>query len=104
MAGYQGRKGPNISNYLANLNTIPSAHDVVDEDFNIDAELAQFTNIEFLDFDTGNFLDQSVPEYNAEGKKNADDAEGIDFVNGGYRSSSHFSPNMSLCLNQISNE
>lgn len=82
MAGWQGRKGPNVSHYLANLNALPSAHDVVDDNFNIDKELAQFTNTEFLDFDTGNFLEQSVPDYDADGKKNVDDAKGLDFVNG----------------------
>jgi hypothetical protein len=83
MAGYQGRKGPNVSHYLANLNAIPSsAHDVVDDDFNIDKELAQFTNTEFLDFDTGSFLEQSVPEYIPDGKEDGDDAKGLDFGNG----------------------
>lgn len=82
MAGWQGRKSPNVSHYLANLNAIPSAHDVIDDDFDIDKELAQFTNTEFLDFDTGLFLEQTVPEYIPDGKEIANDAKDLDFVNG----------------------
>lgn len=86
MASYQGRKGPNVSNYLANLNAIPSSHDVSpDENFKFDEELAQFTNTEFFDFDTGNLLEQNVPEYNSEEEKKVKggiDGKGIDYVNG----------------------
>ncbi|KAL9136218.1 MAG: hypothetical protein Q9175_002566, partial [Cornicularia normoerica] len=66
MDGYKGRKAPNVSHYLANLNALPSAHEVAiqqQEEFNIDDELAQFTNTEFLDFDAGDFLEQPMPEY-----------------------------------------
>lgn len=62
MDGYKGRKAPNVSTYLANLNAIPSAHDVAiqqQDDFNFDNELAQFTNTEFLDFDA----EFPMPEY-----------------------------------------
>ena len=62
-------------------------------------ELAQFTNAEFLDFDTGNFLEQQpISEYDAEIEERArkDNAstgstaarkvsgrmKGMDFVNG----------------------
>ena len=66
MDGYKGRKAPNVSHYLANLNALPSAHEVATqqrEDFNIEAELAQFTNTEFLDFDAQEFLEPPMPEY-----------------------------------------
>ena len=56
MDGYKSRKAPNVSHFLANLNALPSAHEVASQqqdDFNIDDELAQFTNTEFLDFDAG---------------------------------------------------
>jgi hypothetical protein len=64
MAGYNGRRPPGFSQqYLHELNTIPSAYDQAlqqqDDSFNIDAELALFTNAEFLDFD--NFGDISLP-------------------------------------------
>ena len=64
--GYKGRKAPNVSHYLANLNALPSAHEVAtqqQEEFNIEDELAQFTNTEFLDFDAGDFMEQPMPEY-----------------------------------------
>lgn len=71
MEGYKGRKAPNVSSYLANLNALPSAHDVATqqqhqqhEDFSFDDELAQFTNAEFLDQDVGDYLEQQpMPEY-----------------------------------------
>lgn len=62
MEGYKGRKAPNVSSYLANLNALPSAHDVAtqhqQEDFSFEKELAQFTNAEFLDQDVGDYLEQ----------------------------------------------
>lgn len=92
MAGFAGRKAPNVSQYIANLNAIPSAHDVAgqQETFgDLEEELAQFTNTEFLDFDTGSFLEQPAPEYDSgqdeHGKKNGsahDDVKGLDFVDG----------------------
>lgn len=57
MSGYNGRRAPNFSQYLEDLNTIPSPYDQAlqqqqqQDSFNIDAELALFTNAEFLDFD-----------------------------------------------------
>ena len=63
MDGYKSRKTPNVSHFLANLNTLPSAHEVAtqqQDDFNIEDELAQFTNTEFLDFDAGEL---PMPEY-----------------------------------------
>ncbi|KAL1965094.1 hypothetical protein VTN77DRAFT_6007 [Rasamsonia byssochlamydoides] len=61
MSSYNGRRGPNFSQYLEDLNTIPSPYDQVQqqEPFNLDAELALFTNAEFLDF--GHFGDLSMP-------------------------------------------
>ena len=66
MDGYKGRKAPNVSSYLANLNAIPSAHDLAtqqqQEDFSIEDELAQFTNTDFLDFDADGYMEQ-MPDY-----------------------------------------
>ena len=63
MNGYKARKAPNVSHYLANLNAIPSAHDVAtqQDEFNIEDELAQFTNTEFLDFDAEGMMEQPMP-------------------------------------------
>lgn len=63
MTSYNGRRAPNFSQYLEDLNTIPSPYDQSgqqqNEPFNIDAELALFTNAEFLDF--GHFGDLNMP-------------------------------------------
>lgn len=95
MEGYKGRKAPNLSNFLANLNALPSAHDVAtqqQEDFNMDHDLAQYTNTEFLDFDAADFLEQPLPEYDPslETKAMRENAaandkigaKGLDFVTG----------------------
>ena len=95
MDGYKGRKAPNVSHYLANLNALPSAHDMAtqqQEDFNIDDELAQFTNTEFLDFDAGDLLEQPMPEYDPSVEEKARrentvanneiGGKGMDFVTG----------------------
>ena len=91
MAGYNsGRKAPNVSQYLANLNAMPSPHDVAtqqEENFGLDDDLAQFTNAEFLDFDTrADFLDQGMPEFGPNQGEHARrqsagniDAKGMDF-------------------------
>ncbi|OXV10689.1 hypothetical protein Egran_01548 [Elaphomyces granulatus] len=63
MSSYNGRRVPNFSQFLDDLNTIPSPYDQAlqqqDDSFNIDAELALFTNTEFLDFDSHG--DMSIP-------------------------------------------
>lgn len=96
MATYQPRKGSNVSQYIANLNTMPSAHDVAtqqeEQNFNIDEELAQFTNTDFFDYDPADFLDQSIPDLNpAQGEHARSDnastndkigAKGMHFVTG----------------------
>lgn len=69
MSGYNGRRAPNFSQYLEDLNAIPSPYDQAlqqqQDSFNLDAELALFTNAEFLDFDSfdngGGFGDMNVP-------------------------------------------
>jgi hypothetical protein len=70
MSGYNGRRAPNFSQYLEELNTAPiydhppapaaagggaGGQTQSQEDlFDVDAELAMFTNAEFLDFDALN--------------------------------------------------
>ena len=61
MSQYNGRRAPNVSQYIANLNTIPSAADVAgQQDFAnfVDDDLAMFTNTQFFDFD----MNEPVPE------------------------------------------
>ena len=67
MSGFNGsRRGPNVSQYIANLNAIPSSHDVVNQHdgaFNLEEDLAVFTNAEFYDFDMGEEIDQQPMPY-----------------------------------------
>ncbi|OJD18392.1 hypothetical protein AJ78_01572 [Emergomyces pasteurianus Ep9510] len=64
MSGYNGRRAPNFSQYLNELNTIPSPYDQAQQAqdlFDVDAELALFTNAEFLDFDPIGNLPVDIP-------------------------------------------
>ncbi|KAL9019309.1 MAG: hypothetical protein Q9185_003387 [Variospora sp. 1 TL-2023] len=91
MAGYGGRKGPNVAHYLANLNAIPSEHDVVTQqqqpdDFDFSNDLAAFTNTEFFDFDQGEHVFQSpVVEFDASNQA-LDPADTAAVTQGGIKS------------------
>ncbi|KAL5340032.1 hypothetical protein BJX70DRAFT_362534 [Aspergillus crustosus] len=69
MAEFNGRRAPNFSQYLEDLNAIPSPYEMVmqqqqqqqQESFNLDNELSLFTNTEFFDFDTLN--DLNIPSF-----------------------------------------
>lgn len=55
---YNGRRGPNVSEYIANLNAIPSAQEIQGQDnLNFEDDLALFTNTQFFDFDHQQDLD-----------------------------------------------
>ncbi|KAG5976696.1 hypothetical protein E4U58_000029 [Claviceps cyperi] len=60
MSTYNGRHGPNVSAYLRDLNTI-SPHDTTatapEDSFNMEDDLALFTNTQFFDFDSGQNTD-----------------------------------------------
>lgn len=49
---FPGRRAPNVSQYLANLNVIPSEHDQQQEEgFNFENDLDMFTNTDFINYD-----------------------------------------------------
>jgi hypothetical protein len=82
---YNGRRGGgvNVSEYIANLNAIPTAQDIENsqENFNMDDELAMFTNAQFLDFDGLN-ADLQSTGFGAEGQGAAPesaDMKSLDF-------------------------
>lgn len=60
MSTYNGRHGPNVSAYLRDLNTI-SPRDTTaaaaEDGFNMEDDLALFTNTQFFDFDSGQNTD-----------------------------------------------
>jgi hypothetical protein len=87
---YNGRRGPNVSEYIANLNAIPSAQEIRSnqEDFNIDDDLAMFTNTQFFDFDVGSGADLHIDDINFDGlgghsvASESIDLKPVDFSNG----------------------
>ncbi|KAJ5812333.1 hypothetical protein N7474_008634 [Penicillium riverlandense] len=95
MAGYNGRRAPNFSQYLDDLNAIPSPYDQAvqqqqqqQNSFNVDEELALFTNAEFFDFDK--FGGLSLPTFDSvDNTKTNDptsheaDMKFLDFLNDG---------------------
>ncbi|KAI9743429.1 MAG: hypothetical protein M1835_002906, partial [Candelina submexicana] len=95
MSGYNGRRGPNVSQYIANLNTIPSPHDMTTQSQDgalIEADLALFTNTQFFDFDPTN-VETDLVEYDREQEQRArrDNAtahknsmKGMEFMNGDF--------------------
>ncbi|GIJ82425.1 hypothetical protein Asppvi_000933 [Aspergillus pseudoviridinutans] len=85
MSGYNGRRAPNFSQYLDDLNAIPSPYDQAlqqqqrQDTFNLDADLSLFTNTEFFDFD--NLGDLNLPTFDA---VNEDSAKPTERQNGGH--------------------
>jgi hypothetical protein len=70
MASYNGQRGPNVSEFIANLNAIPSAQDMAagqGQDFNLDDDLAMFTNTQFFDFDLGQDADLQPSNFDFNG-------------------------------------
>ncbi|KAL4889667.1 putative bZIP transcription factor [Aspergillus ambiguus] len=70
MSEFNGRRAPNFSQYLEDLNAIPSPYDQAlqqqqqqQDVFNLDAELSMFTNTEFFDFD--HLGDLNLPTFNS---------------------------------------
>ena len=62
MANYHGRKAPNVSQYIRDLNAIsPQDNSPRDEGFNLDDELFTFTNTQFFDLDSGQNTDFQAP-------------------------------------------
>ncbi len=88
MSAFNGRRVSNVSQYVANLNAIPSAHDAAlqqQEGFSLEDDLAMFTNTEFFDFDLG---DTAVA---APVAPSHDEAKGLDFLNGRSQRGSYIS-------------
>ncbi|PWY93775.1 hypothetical protein BO94DRAFT_352230 [Aspergillus sclerotioniger CBS 115572] len=90
MSEFNGRRAPNFSQYLDDLNAIPSPYDQAiqqqqQESYNFDAELSLFTNTEFFDFDQ--LGDLNLPTFDAmeENTVKKETAQGInsdmDFLN-----------------------
>ncbi|KAF2004923.1 hypothetical protein P154DRAFT_21948 [Amniculicola lignicola CBS 123094] len=53
MSGYNGRRGPNVSQYVANLNQVPAQglDLLAEQPVNLEEDLAVFANSEFIDWE-----------------------------------------------------
>jgi hypothetical protein len=61
MSSYNGRRGVNVSQYIANLNTVPQPEDALESPTNPeDDQLSLFTK-EFMDWDGNGFGQSSAP-------------------------------------------
>lgn len=74
MANLHGRNGINYSQYINNLNALPTGYEqesLQPDDVSIDRELAMFTNTDFVDFETNNNPPNGVPvNYDVEKYRN----------------------------------
>ncbi|KAL4957866.1 hypothetical protein BDW69DRAFT_155191 [Aspergillus filifer] len=92
MAEYNGRRAPNFSQYLDDLNAIPSPYDVAiqqqqqQEGFNFDSDLSLFTNTEFFDFDLNLPPFEPIEENNQKGNNvnRKSDMEFLDMLGDGF--------------------
>lgn len=93
MSEFNGRRAPNFSQYLDDLNAIPSPYDQAvqqqqkQDSFNLDAELSLFTNAEFFDFDQLNLptfdsVDNDKLKDNSNNVEQNPDLKFLDFLNG----------------------
>lgn len=96
MSEFNGRRAPNFSQYLEDLNAIPSPYDQAvqqqqqQDSFNLDAELSLFTNAEFFDFDhlgdlnlpTFDSVDNDKLKDNSNNTDQNPDLKFLDFLNG----------------------
>lgn len=86
MAAYNGRRAPNVSQYIANLNTIPSAAEAAAQpDFGgFEADLDLFTNTQFFDFDMNQDVPKLPGDMNFSGEQSRSQQgqdKGLNFVN-----------------------
>ncbi|KAL4940406.1 hypothetical protein BDV06DRAFT_20417 [Aspergillus oleicola] len=107
MAEYNGRRAPNFSQYLDDLNAIPSPYDVAvqqqqqQEGFNFDSDLSLFTNTEFFDFDLNLPPFEPIEENNQKGNNanQKSDMEFLDMLDGFGNVNDYAAPQM----NQMNN-
>lgn len=83
MANYNGRRAPNVSQYIAGLNSIPSQADLAAQnDFpDFEDSLAMFTNTEF--YELPGLQDFSAPQQPQQQQgQNVGQENGVGFGNG----------------------
>lgn len=79
MSAFNGRRQSNTFSSIANLNALPSEYELAmqqqRDSFDLEADLAMFTNTQFFDFDVGD-----VPD-TAQGFVQQDVVPAVDFLN-----------------------
>jgi hypothetical protein len=71
---YDGRRAPNVSEFVSQLNAIPTAQDLQNaENFNLDEDLSMFTDTQFFDFDLGQAADLRPFDFDVSGHPAAAD-------------------------------
>ena len=94
MANFAGRRAPNVSQYIAELNVVRPERDdalAADDAYDFETNLNLFTNAEFLDYPVDDIaLDHSVLDYTSSQDEQATRASfvpkeeyshGLDFAN-----------------------
>lgn len=63
MSAYRGHRGPNVSQYIANLNTLSPTQDLLADPLPIDDDLSAFLNADFFDVNAtrGSSIDFAAP-------------------------------------------
>ncbi|KAF2231265.1 hypothetical protein EV356DRAFT_299154 [Viridothelium virens] len=96
MAGYGGRRAPNVSEYIRTLNQLPSAADIAAQQSpagfeGLDEDLAPFVNTEFFDYDAGEMTNPAMSMGFGPGQTRPENASGpgnnntFDFLNTDYQ-------------------
>lgn len=85
MAYNNHRRGPNVSAFIANLNAIPTEQEMSAENFNLEDDLALFTNTQFFDFDVAQGTDLHGDSFDGLGGQSTTsevDMKPLDFTGG----------------------
>ncbi|KAF4125833.1 Basic region leucine zipper [Geosmithia morbida] len=94
MPPYSGRKGPNMSQYLRDLNAVSPQDAAGDDGIEIQEDLSFFANTQFYDLDSGQNTDYQAPPVKPEAVSQAPEPtsvmgemSSIDFMNGEFLTS-----------------
>lgn len=61
MSGYKGPRGPNVSQYIANLNQLSPPTDNLADPVPVNDDFSAFLNTDFFDINGGNNVDLTSP-------------------------------------------
>lgn len=105
MSTYSARRAPNVSQYIANLNTVPSAADLAaqQELGTFDDDLAMFTNTQFFDFDGDMPAFSEMPQQQSPANMQPNMHKPLDFGTHGKHSISWHSIKASLLTTSVAN-